>query len=365
MYEYSPKYIDIIEYNKRYEIDENSQLNISLSPMYSPNSTTNFFIEDDAEENSELNSYGQYNSFFPLFEESKQKKQKNIESAIQQIFPFEEEKTKDRTNENNFMNTNAELNLDKPMNNFNYLVSPQNEQKEEKKKKELFIILKPHKKLGRGNKKNNKKWHNSEEIGNATRNLIISCKNDVDKIAQKLAKNSTHFRLKKLFRPTITKVTKINKNSKKNIGIFGSHEKMRDLFKTKLSVIYSEYTFPKRVKGDSELGEIENKFDRIKRKEELLQSYKNHIINISNIKEAQQNDLLIHFFNLTFVDFLKIYIHYDGEKEQKKEIIIDDYNKISLEGFGLGEKVDWFYDEFYAKLRKHIIKIINGESRDK
>ena len=107
----------------------------------------------------------------------------------------------------------------------------------------------------------------------------------MNKVGQAVSKKSQNFknlRLKKLYKPTITKVTKIKNNTKDNIGIFASHTKMRDLLNSKLANVYTDYTFPKRVIGDFNLRAIKNEDYKLKYKEELLQKHKKNTLNISN-----------------------------------------------------------------------------------
>ena len=65
--------------------------------------------------------------------------------------------------------------------------------------------------------------------------------------------------MKKLYKSSIAKVTKIKNNSNDDIGIL--HAKKRDLFNSKISIIFTDYTFPKRVKGESGLSKIINNDD--------------------------------------------------------------------------------------------------------
>lgn len=236
-----------------------------------------------------------------------------------------------------------------------------NDSKTEKKfHKGLFKTVNTN--LGRGHKKNKNKFHSPKEIGNATKTLIISCRNKIHKIARRLAKNSRYlkqFGLRTLYLPTITKVTQIKNDQENNIGIFASHEKMRELIKSKLFYVYTDYTFPKRVEGDSVLNQIKDEKEKIKQKEKLLEEYKSKIRQIANIKD---NDPLIAFFNLTFEDFLKIDIHYNEKEEKPKQINIEGFNPISLEGF---EGKDWFQDPYHKKLRQHVINIMENKSWDK
>ena len=219
------------------------------------------------------------------------------------------------------------------------------------------------KKRGRGNIVNIYNPNGPDKIGNATKTLLISCVKDIHKIGKELAeksKNFDHNRFKKLFMPTITKVTKIKDDSEENmeenienLGIYASHDKMRELFNSQNYIVYTDYTFPKRVEGDYDFQQIEKKYERIKRKEELLKEYKEHIKDIAN-KKNLQDDKFIAFLNLKFVDFLKIYINYDGEKEPIKTIKNSDNISINLNRFGPKKEID-------EKLRNHIKSIIDTQ----
>ena len=89
-----------------------------------------------------------------------------------------------------------------------------------------------------------------------------------------------------------------------------------------------------------------------------MQHYKKHILNIANIKE---NDAFVKFLNHKTLDFLKIYIDYDGNGQIIKEIKLDDNIIINSKVFG--PKKDAFKN--YSEIRKNLIKIIDNESRDR
>ena len=285
--------------------------------------------------------------------------EKYAQYAAQSQNNIDPDKTKSRTNENNEINNKEKVfGTENNMGVFNYIKPPKVEQIINNKKK-IFEIRKI--KRGRGRKKNKKKFHPSDEIGNATKKFLVSYINDLNKVGQTLSKKSQNFknlRLKKLYKPTITKVTKIKNNTKDNIGIFASHTKMRDLLNSKLANVYTDYTFPKRVIGDFNLRAIKKEDHKLKYKEELLQKYKKNILNISNKKE---NDAFIKFLNHICLDFLKIYIDYDGKGQTIKEIKLDDDIIINSKVFG--PKKNAFKN--YANIRNNIIRIIDNESRDR
>ena len=236
---------------------------------------------------------------------------------------------------------------------------------------------------GEGRKKHKDKYHNSDEIGNATKKLATAFVKNLNKTGQTLAKKSKNFnklRFKKLYKPTITKVKKIKNNTKDEIGIFASHEKMRDLFNAKIATVFTDYTFPKRVHGDIKLRSMKNDH-KIKVKEELLQSYKKHILTIANKKDndakeellqsykkhiltianKKDNDAFVKFLNYNCLDFLKIFIDYDGKGQVIKEIKLDENIIINSKVFGAKKEAFNNYDE----IRKNLIKIIDNESRDR
>ena len=143
----------------------------------------------------------------------------NEENASQNNINIDPEKTKSRTYPNNAINKTKENNGDNDTNNFNYLKPPQEYQKFDNTKT-IFEIRKI--KGGRGRKKHKDKYHNSDEIGNATKKLATAFVKNLNKTGQTLAKKSKNFnklRFKKLYKPTITKVKKIKNNTKDEIGI--------------------------------------------------------------------------------------------------------------------------------------------------
>ena len=324
--------------------NNNAQENNRFIPSFEFNRSKSHFLFDSSGSSGFINNY-------------MQQIQNSISPNENNIDP---DKTKSRTNPSNEINKGKELNIDNNTNNFDfdYIKPPQIEYKQNNKNK-IFEIKKI--KRGRGRKKNKKKFHNSDEIGNATKKFMISFINDLNQNGQTLAKNSEIFkylRLRKLYKPTITKVTQIKNNTKDDIGIFASHSKMRDLINSKIATIFTDYTFPKRVMKDINLKEIKNTDYKIQKKEELLQHYKKHILNIANIKE---NDAFVKFLNYKALDFLKIYIDYDGKGQIIKEIKLDDNIIINSKVFG--PKKDAFKN--YSEIRKNLIKIIDNESRDR
>ena len=323
--------------------------------------------------NNDINASQNNNKFIPSFEFNRSKSSflfnpskvdnymlqhdDNEENFSQNNINVDPEKTKSRTYPNNAVNKIKGNDEDNNTNNFNYLKPPQEYQKFDNTKT-IFEIRKI--KGGRGRKKHKDKYHNSDEIGNATKKLATAFVKNLNKTGQTLAKKSKNFnklRFKKLYKPTITKVKKIKNNTKNEIGIFASHEKMRDLFNAKIATVFTDYTFPKRVQGDIKLRSMKNDH-KIKVKEELLQSYKKHILTIANKKD---NDPFVKFLNYNCLDFLKIYIDYDGKGQIIKEIKLDENILINSKVFGA--KKDAFNN--YDEIRKNLIKIIDNESRDR
>ena len=323
--------------------------------------------------NNDINASQNNNKFIPSFEFNRSKSSflfipskvddymlqhdNNEENASQNNINIDPEKTKSRTYPNNAVNKIKGNDEDNNTNNFNYLKPPQEYQKFDNTKT-IFEIRKI--KGGRGRKKHKDKYHNSDEIGNATKKLAIAFVKNLNKTGQTLAKKSKNFnklRFKKLYKPTITKVKKIKNNTKDEIGIFASHEKMRDLFNAKIATVFTDYTFPKRVQGDIKLRSMKNDH-KIKVKEELLQSYKKHILTIAN---KNDNDAFVKFLNYNCLDFLKIFIDYDGKGQIIKEIKLDENIIINSKVFGAKKEAFNNYDE----IRKNLIKIIDNESRDR
>jgi hypothetical protein len=109
------------------------------------------------------------------------------------------------------------------------------------------------KKLGRYTKEDLKnidddaKRHSREEMGNANRKMIKSCK----KFAHKFNKKVTGL---KLYEPTITEEVK------------GSHKKILKFLKKKFYTLYHDYTLPKRIKNCEKLRNIKEAKKRKTRK---------------------------------------------------------------------------------------------------
>ena len=324
--------------------------------------------------NNECNASQDNNKFIPSFEFNRSKSsfwfnsKSKVDIFMQKFNDNEEnasqdniidlDETKTRTNPINDKNKTKEKNSGNNTNNFNYINKPPQVNNKLKNKKTIFEIRKI--KRGRGRKKNKDKYHNSDELGNATKKLTTAFVKKLNKFGQTLAKKSENFnklRFKKLYKPTITKVKKIKNNTNEDIGIFASHAKMRDLFNAKISTVFTDYTFPKRVQGDIKLRSMKNDY-KIKVKEELLQSYKKHILTIAN---KNDNDAFVKFLNYNCLDFLKIYIDYDGKGQIIKEIKLDDDIIINSNVFGA--KKDDFNN--YSEIRKNLIKIIDNKSRDR
>ena len=165
------------------------------------------------------------------------------------------------------------------------------------------------KKLGRYTKEDLKnidddaKRHSREEMGNANRKMIKSCK----KFAHKSIKKVTGL---KLYEPTITEEVK------------GSHKKILKFLKTKFYSLYHDYTLPKRIKNCEKLRNIKDAKKKKNEKKKLMRGFQKYLEEI--IKDKKIRAVL----DLTLLDFLKIYLKYgysneNGVKNIKKQIKIN------------------------------------------
>ena len=149
--------------------------------------------------NNDINTSQNNNKFIPSFEFNRSKSSflfvpsevdnfmeqhnNNEEYNSQNNINIDPEKTKSRTYPNNAINKTKENNEDNDTNNFNYLKPPQEYQKFDNTKT-IFEIRKI--KGGRGRKKHKDKYHNSDEIGNATKKIG-------DSFCKKFEQNWTNF----------------------------------------------------------------------------------------------------------------------------------------------------------------------------
>ena len=170
------------------------------------------------------------------------------------------------------------------------------------------------KKLGRYTKEDLKnidddaKRHSREEMGNANRKMIKSCK----KFAHKSIKKVTGL---KLYEPTITEEVK------------GSHKKILKFLKTKFYSLYHDYTLPKRIKNCEKLRNIKDAKKKKNEKKKLMRGFQKYLEEI--IKDKKIKAVL----DLTLLDFLKIYLKYgysneNGVKNIKKQIKINKKNMV-------------------------------------
>lgn len=195
------------------------------------------------------------------------------------------------------------------------------------------------KKLGRYTKEDLKnieddaKRHSREEMGNANRKMIKSCK----KFAHKFNKKVTGL---KLYEPTITEEVK------------GSHKKILKFLKTKFYSLYHDYTLPKRIKNCEKLRNIKDAKKKKNEKKKLMRGFQKYLEEI--IKDKKIKAVL----DLTLLDFLKIYLKYgysneNGKKNKNKKIKINKkkygFKTIELKNFTT-------YIEIKDKFSENIIK---------
>ena len=207
------------------------------------------------------------------------------------------------------------------------------------------------KKLGRYTKEDLKnidddaKRHSREEMGNANRKMIKSCK----KFAHKSIKKVTGL---KLYEPTITEEVK------------GSHKKILKFLKTKFYSLYHDYTLPKRIKNCEKLRNIKDAKKKKNEKKKLMRGFKEYLEEI--IKDKKIKAVL----DLTLLDFLKIYLKYgysneNGVKNIKKQIKINKkkygFKTIKLKNFTTYIEIKDKFSENITKqenFRKNLLNFI-------
>ena len=88
------------------------------------------------------------------------------------------------------------------------------------------------------------------------------------------------------------------------------------ILKEKVITLYTEYSLPKRIKGEKEINKNLADFERRKIKQEIYQAQLKPILDIIlKSEENKEKKPINYLFNLRFSDFLKIYVnHYEGEK---------------------------------------------------
>ena len=207
------------------------------------------------------------------------------------------------------------------------------------------------KKLGRYTKEDLKnidddaKRHSREEMGNANRKMIKSCK----KFAHKSIKKVTGL---KLYEPTITEEVK------------GSHKKILKFLKTKFYSLYHDYTLPKRIKNCEKLRNIKDAKKKKNEKKKLMRGFQKYLEEI--IKDKKIKAVL----DLTLLDFLKIYLKYGysdekGAKNKKKQIKINKkkygFKTIELKNFTTYIEIKDKFSENITKqenFRKNLLNFI-------
>lgn len=207
------------------------------------------------------------------------------------------------------------------------------------------------KKLGRYTKEDLKnidddaKRHSREEMGNANRKMIKSCK----KFAHKSIKKVTGL---KLYEPTITEEVK------------GSHKKILKFLKKKFYTLYHDYTLPKRIKNCEKLRNIKDANKKKNEKKKLMRGFQKYLEEI--IKDKKIKAVL----DLTLLDFLKIYLKYGysdekGAKNIKKQIKINKkkygFKTIELKNFTTYIEIKDKFSENITKqenFRKNLLNFI-------
>ena len=207
------------------------------------------------------------------------------------------------------------------------------------------------KKLGRYTKEDLKnidddaKRHSREEMGNANRKMIKSCK----KFAHKSIKKVTGL---KLYEPTITEEVK------------GSHKKILKFLKKKFYTLYHDYTLPKRIKNCEKLRNIKDAKKKKNEKKKLMRGFQKYLEEI--IKDKKIKAVL----DLTLLDFLKIYLKYgysneNGAKNKKKQIKINKkkygFKTIELKNFTTYIEIKDKFSENITKqenFRKNLLNFI-------
>ena len=207
------------------------------------------------------------------------------------------------------------------------------------------------KKLGRYTKEDLKnidddaKRHSREEMGNANRKMIKSCK----KFAHKSIKKVTGL---KLYEPTITEEVK------------GSHKKILKFLKKKFYTLYHDYTLPKRIKNCEKLRNIKDANKKKNEKKKLMRGFQKYLEEI--IKDKKIKAVL----DLTLLDFLKIYLKYgysneNGKKNKNKKIKINKkkygFKTIELKNFTTYIEIKDKFSENITKqenFRKNLLNFI-------
>ena len=207
------------------------------------------------------------------------------------------------------------------------------------------------KKLGRYTKEDLKnidddaKRHSREEMGNANRKMIKSCK----KFAHKFIKKVIGL---KLYEPTITEEVK------------GSHKKILKFLKKKFYTLYHDYTLPKRIKNCEKLRNIKDAKKKKNEKKKLMRGFQKYLEEI--IKDKKIKAVL----DLTLLDFLKIYLKYgysgqNGAKNESMRIKINKkkygFKTIELKNFTTYIEIKDKFSENITKqenFRKNLLNFI-------
>ena len=237
------------------------------------------------------------------------------------------------------------------------------------------------------------KYHDNKETGNVTLNIfrsnsfftyIFFWNMVINIIGEENEKVKIYINKKGMFEAKLIKYDKNNKKIETIIHLASPNiteligkpkdpnnkyhhfahtiERYQELLEEKLITLYLKYSWPKRLPGDYKASP--------KKKLELIKEYQksmNELITIlleteKNLEEKPITALL----NLKTVDFMKIFINYEG-KENPKKIIKVNYNDYGFNAFDLTDfKVYEDCKHNFSKLgrkqnkyRTHIIKMID------
>ena len=125
--------------------------------------------------------------------------------------------------------------------------------------------------------------------------------------------------------------------------------------------LYSNYSWPKRLPGDYKSGI--SKYELIKNHNKSMKEFINTLLETEkNLEEKPITALL----NLTSEDFMKVFINYDDQENQKKIIRVNHneygFNAFDLKDFEVYENCKHKFsdkEKERKKYRTHIIKIFN------
>ena len=203
------------------------------------------------------------------------------------------------------------------------------------------------------------KTHDREEMINAITKILKSCTKNI----HKFIKNKTHLSLYELSIKNIINPKKKEGDEKKKIK-----EKIKELLDFGIYDIYYDYMAPRYFIGCGKLKEIEKEEDKLKKKKEMLKHKINEINKLLCSEKNKDIKEMNALFNLKFIDFLKVYLNYDGikRKKEEKKIYLQDkdlygVSEIDLNGFKTYDECKESFSERAEKqnlYRKFLIDII-------